>query len=71
MSIAVDLVDCEKGGEHFDPENIDSAKKTIGALLRNRSPEMGLYNYERVKIYDSTQIIRQMQEIYYQTQNDE
>ncbi|MCC8107083.1 MAG: glycosyltransferase [Clostridiales bacterium] len=60
----VDLID-SKGGSLFDPNDVDSCARAIENVLDDKSrQQMGEYNAEKVKDFEITKVLEQMEKAY-------
>lgn len=63
----VDLIDAEKGGELFDPSNVESIAEAIGKecmAATEQQTNQGRYNLEKIKAFDLPIVERACKKLY-------
>ncbi|MBD5145978.1 MAG: glycosyltransferase family 4 protein [Ruminococcus sp.] len=60
----VDLIDDDKGGVTFDPQNTESTANALNNLLKSNLGIIGKYNSEKIQNFDTNKIKNIMKKIY-------
>lgn len=58
-----DLID-KDGGELFDPHDVDAIRKALQSVLERDCSALGRYNAEKIKHFDLSSVLDQMQTVY-------
>jgi len=65
----IDLID-ERGGTLFDPHSVEECKNAVEKLIQMDTQAMGRWNQERVKEFELKNVLKIMNGIYREAENE-